>query len=82
MIPEFLLIHFILTSPYIHVYSDLFYSLFSEDGMEMVELTENNVNPGQNKTGPQDFELLKVLGKGGYGKVSIQINIFLWIIII
>ncbi|CAC5402587.1 RPS6KB [Mytilus coruscus] len=40
-----------------------------EDGMEMVELTENTVNPGQNKTGPQDFELLKVLGKGGYGKV-------------
>lgn len=40
-----------------------------DDGMEMVELTENNVNPGQGKTGPQDFELLKVLGKGGYGKV-------------
>lgn len=40
-----------------------------DDGMEMVELTENNVNPGQNKTGPKDFELLKVLGKGGYGKV-------------
>lgn len=28
------------------------------------------VNPGQMKAGPQDFELLKVLGKGGYGKVS------------
>lgn len=40
-----------------------------DDGMEMVELTENTVNPGQGKTGPQDFELLKVLGKGGYGKV-------------
>ncbi|KAK3084952.1 hypothetical protein FSP39_021972 [Pinctada imbricata] len=40
-----------------------------EDGMEMLELTENTVNPGQLKVGPQDFELLKVLGKGGYGKV-------------
>lgn len=32
-------------------------------------MTEQNVNPGQEKTGPQDFELRKVLGKGGYGKV-------------
>lgn len=41
-----------------------------EDGMETVEITENTVNPGELKVGPQDFELLKVLGKGGYGKVS------------
>jgi p70 ribosomal S6 kinase len=27
------------------------------------------VNTGKEKTGPQDFELRKVLGKGGYGKV-------------
>lgn len=27
------------------------------------------MNPGQEKTGPQDFELRSVLGKGGYGKV-------------
>jgi ribosomal protein S6 kinase beta len=27
------------------------------------------VNPGSDKLGPQDFELKKVLGKGGYGKV-------------
>lgn len=27
------------------------------------------MNPGQEKLGPQDFELRKVLGKGGYGKV-------------
>lgn len=40
-----------------------------EDGMETVEITENTVNPGELKVGPQDFELLKVLGKGGYGKV-------------
>ncbi|XP_023310898.1 ribosomal protein S6 kinase beta-1-like [Anoplophora glabripennis] len=37
--------------------------------IETVPLTEQNVNPGQEKTGPQDFELRKVLGKGGYGKV-------------
>lgn len=34
-----------------------------------MQLTEQNVNPGQEKTGPQDFELRRVLGKGGYGKV-------------
>lgn len=39
------------------------------DDVETVQLTEQNVNPGQEKAGPQDFELLKVLGKGGYGKV-------------
>ncbi|KAF6203917.1 hypothetical protein GE061_002255 [Apolygus lucorum] len=40
----------------------------SED-VERVLLSEHTVNPGQEKTGPQDFELRKVLGKGGYGKV-------------
>ena len=37
--------------------------------MEKVTLSEKTVNPGQEKVGPKDFELLKVLGKGGYGKV-------------
>ena len=37
--------------------------------METLELSENTVNPGQRKVGTYDFELLKVLGKGGYGKV-------------
>jgi len=37
--------------------------------IETLELTEYTMNPGQPKTGPQDFELLKLLGKGGYGKV-------------
>ncbi|GMR43380.1 hypothetical protein PMAYCL1PPCAC_13575 [Pristionchus mayeri] len=35
---------------------------------EAVELTDIVVNPSV-KVGPQDFVLLKVLGKGGYGKV-------------
>jgi len=38
--------------------------------VETVELSELTVNPGEPKTGPQDFELLKLLGKGGYGKVG------------
>jgi hypothetical protein len=43
---------------------------FSSD-IETLELTEYTVNPGQPKTGPHDFELLKLLGKGGYGKVGV-----------
>ncbi|KAK3603248.1 hypothetical protein CHS0354_007579 [Potamilus streckersoni] len=40
-----------------------------EEGMETLELSENTVNPGCRRVGPEDFELLNVLGKGGYGKV-------------
>ncbi|KAM7084881.1 ribosomal protein S6 kinase beta-2 isoform 3-T3 [Molossus nigricans] len=36
---------------------------------EEVELTETSVNPGPERIGPHCFELLRVLGKGGYGKV-------------
>lgn len=39
------------------------------DNLERVQLSEQNVNAGQEKTGPQDFELCKILGEGGYGKV-------------
>jgi len=39
--------------------------------LETIELSEDFVNPGQPRTRPQDFELLKLLGKGGYGKVSL-----------
>ncbi|CAH1802624.1 unnamed protein product [Owenia fusiformis] len=42
---------------------------YSGEDIETLELSENTVNPGQLKAGPHDFELLKVLGKGGYGKV-------------
>ncbi|CAF4269914.1 unnamed protein product [Rotaria socialis] len=37
--------------------------------METVQITERTVNPRGEKTSPHDFQLLKVLGKGGYGKV-------------
>uniref|UniRef100_U5EGG3 Ribosomal protein S6 kinase n=1 Tax=Corethrella appendiculata TaxID=1370023 RepID=U5EGG3_9DIPT len=39
------------------------------EGSETIQLSEDIVNPGRLKLGPQDFELKKVLGKGGYGKV-------------
>lgn len=42
---------------------------FSSDDHETVHLSEQVVNKHKEKTGPQDFELRKVLGKGGYGKV-------------
>lgn len=38
---------------------------------EEVELTETSVNPGPERIGPHCFELLRVLGKGGYGKVRV-----------
>lgn len=44
-------------------------SIYRSGDLETVELSEDTVNPGQPKTRPQDFELLKLLGKGGYGKV-------------
>lgn len=46
-------------------------SLFSNrsDSLETVAISEQNVNLGRERIGPQDFELCKVIGKGGYGKV-------------
>ncbi|PIK38878.1 putative ribosomal protein S6 kinase beta-1 [Apostichopus japonicus] len=37
--------------------------------VEEVALSDALVNPSHEKVGPQHFNLLKVLGKGGYGKV-------------
>lgn len=47
---------------------DIHSFIHSED-VEAVQLSEQTVNPGKEKAGPHDFELLKVLGRGGYGKV-------------
>nr|CAB3265768.1 ribosomal protein S6 kinase beta-2-like [Phallusia mammillata] len=41
----------------------------NEDELETIDLTETVVNKGTEKVGPHCFQLLKVLGKGGYGKV-------------
>ncbi|CAB0042149.1 unnamed protein product [Trichogramma brassicae] len=36
---------------------------------EEIELSAEDLNPGNKKIGPQDFEFKKVLGEGGFGKV-------------
>lgn len=43
--------------------------IYSVEGTEKIQLSQEIVNPGTAKLGPEDFELKKVLGKGGYGKV-------------
>ncbi|XP_053685216.1 ribosomal protein S6 kinase beta-2 isoform X2 [Sabethes cyaneus] len=50
--------------PELHINSNL-----ESEGSETIPLSEEIVNQGRIKLGPQDFELKKVLGKGGYGKV-------------
>lgn len=50
--------------PELHINSQV-----ETEGAESFEINEEFVNPGRPKLGPQDFELKKVLGKGGYGKV-------------
>lgn len=43
---------------------------FREDPyIEKIDLDESTVNPPNTRLGPENFQLLKVLGKGGYGKV-------------
>lgn len=44
-------------------------SFIEGPNLEVFTLSDQNVNPPNCKVGPQDFQLLKVLGKGGYGKV-------------
>ncbi|CAB0027895.1 unnamed protein product [Trichogramma brassicae] len=39
------------------------------EDVETVAISEQNVNGGRERAGPEDFELCKVIGKGGYGKV-------------
>uniref|UniRef100_A0A8C6SJK3 non-specific serine/threonine protein kinase n=2 Tax=Neogobius melanostomus TaxID=47308 RepID=A0A8C6SJK3_9GOBI len=42
---------------------------FNMEGCEKIEISENCVNQGTENIRPECFELLRVLGKGGYGKV-------------
>lgn len=55
----------------IYTFSIFFFTLRSSlnEETEEIQLTEETVNLGGVKLGPGDFELKKVLGKGGYGKV-------------
>lgn len=39
------------------------------ENCEKFEISEDIVNKGTEKIRPECFELLRVLGKGGYGKV-------------
>lgn len=51
-------------------------SSYMEDPMmESIQLCASAINPPNVRVGPEDFQLLKVLGKGGYGKVSVYHNI-------
>lgn len=45
-----------------------FLHIFSAEATEEYPISEQTVGQDQ-KAGPNDFELRKVLGKGGYGKV-------------
>jgi p70 ribosomal S6 kinase len=44
-------------------------SYMADPSVEAIELDEDVVNPPNMRIGPNDFTLLRVLGKGGYGKV-------------
>lgn len=44
-------------------------SSHSSEPLEMVPLNPETVNQTSERIGPECFDLLKVLGKGGYGKV-------------
>ena len=50
-------------------FANAFFLYDRGDGFERVPLNELTVNPRAESVGPEHFELLKVLGKGGYGKV-------------
>lgn len=54
------------------------HSIYSVEGAEKIQLSQEIVNPGTAKLGPEDFELKKVLGKGGYGKVFQVLSRFIW----
>uniref|UniRef100_A0A3B4D5L7 Ribosomal protein S6 kinase n=1 Tax=Pygocentrus nattereri TaxID=42514 RepID=A0A3B4D5L7_PYGNA len=47
---------------------------FNMDDCEKIEISEDNVNQGTESIRPECFELLRVLGKGGYGKAMIVRN--------
>lgn len=57
---------------YIYYFPYFFCSASNMDDCEKFEISENCVNTGTEQIRPECFELLKVLGKGGYGKVRVS----------
>lgn len=55
--------------------SSRFFLFLSSLEVETLSISEETVNPKDEKIGPNSFELLKVLGKGGYGKVR---KVYFW----
>lgn len=47
----------------------IFFLRRAADNVETVPISEQNFNRVHERVGLQDFELRKVIGKGGYGKV-------------
>ena len=47
----------------------MYLCLSNMDDCEKIEISEDSVNQGAENIRPECFELLRVLGKGGYGKV-------------
>ena len=56
---------------HMHIVLIMLIPLSDDPQVETIELGEclETVNPPNTRVGPEDFQLLKVLGKGGYGKV-------------
>ncbi len=55
----------------------LVYYCSNMDDCEKIEISEDNVNQGTENIRPECFELLRVLGKGGYGKVFVICRILI-----
>ena len=65
----------------IKYYLKIYENNFSE--IETVQITEKTVNPHGERASPHDFQLLKVLGKGVYGKVrAFKKKIFQYLVLI
>ncbi|MBN3308346.1 KS6B1 kinase, partial [Amia calva] len=50
------------------------FEVFNIENCEKFEISEDSVNKGTEKIRPECFELLRVLGKGGYGKCKFSVE--------
>lgn len=66
-----------------NIHTKLLYSissLFLCSELETLQITPESINRTPEVIRPDCFELLKVLGKGGYGKVCMCVNICLLLV--